>query len=71
MYLTVFLFFFLFCSGSKVWGWNVCVCVFFFKELSLLFSQKPHLFKLKYSKNSNIVKNYYNLKVRVFYFNIL
>ncbi len=29
-----------------------------------------HLFDQKYSKNSNIVKRYYNLK-HVFYFNIL
>ncbi len=31
-------------------------------ERSLLCSQKLHLFDQKYSKNSNIVKYYYNLK---------
>ncbi len=30
--------------------------------LSLLCSPRLHLFDQKYSKNSNIVKNYYNLK---------
>ncbi len=38
-------------------------------EISLLCSPKLHLFDPKYSENSNIMKNYYNLK-SILHFNI-
>ncbi len=39
-----------------------------FKSLSLLCSPRLHLFDLEYSKNSNIVKYYYNLKQQFFFY---
>ncbi len=45
------------------------ICIFFFSERNLSYSQMLHLFNKKYSENSNIEKYYNNFKY-VFHFNI-